>query len=66
MDKRGISPLIATVLLIVFTLVIAFMIMSWSRGQVNIITDSAGTQINVELTCNAALQKIAISNGANE
>jgi flagellin-like protein len=66
MNKKGISPLIATVLLIVFSLVIGGMIMSWGRGQVDIITDSAGTQINIELTCNAALQKIAVSNGADD
>ena len=64
MNKKGISPLIATVLLIVFALVIAGMILSWGRGQVTSITDTAGEQVNIELTCSTALQKVGISKGS--
>ena len=63
MDKKGISPLIATVLLIVFALVISGIILSWGRSQVTSITDTAGAQVNVELTCSMVLQKVGISSG---
>ena len=61
MDKRGISPLIATVLLIVFALVIAGMILSWGRGQVSDITEEAGEQIGAGLACTDILGAVSIS-----
>ena len=61
MDKRGISPLIATVLLIVFALVIAGIILSWGRGQVTEITEAAGEQVDTELACSTILAKIAVT-----
>ena len=64
MNKRGISPLIATVLLIVFALVIAGMILSWGRGQVSDITETAGEQIESELACTDILGSVYVSDSS--
>ena len=64
MNKKAISPLIATVLLIVFALVIAGIILSWGRGQVTEITEAAGEQVDIELACSTILAKVAVTTGA--
>lgn len=51
MKKRGISPVIATVLLVAMVVVIGVIIFLWFRGMTEeIITKFGGT--NIELVCN--------------
>jgi len=54
MEKRGISPVIATVLLIAIVLVIALIVFMWFRG----LTQEANTKFggeNIELACDDIL-----------
>ncbi|MHA1988098.1 MAG: archaellin/type IV pilin N-terminal domain-containing protein [Promethearchaeota archaeon] len=51
MDKRGVSPVIATVLLIAMVVVIGLIIFLWFRGMTQeAVTKFGGT--NIELICN--------------
>lgn len=57
--KRGISPLIATVLLIGFTVALAAVIMTWGLDYIKGTTDTVGKQTNKFLLCTNML-KIAV------
>jgi flagellin-like protein len=50
--KKGISPLIATVLLIAFTVAVAGIISVWLTGFAKITTSTVGSQANIEIICN--------------
>jgi flagellin-like protein len=58
MDRRGISPLIATVLIIGFTIVLAVLVITWISGTVTEQTDSTDCMVEVENTCLSAIGKI--------
>ena len=58
-SKRGISPLIATVLLIGFTVALAAVIMTWGLDYIKGTTDTVGKQTNKFLLC-ANMLKIAV------
>jgi flagellin-like protein len=51
MNKRGISPLIATVLLIGFTVVIGILVFGWIRGLTEGTIGTSGTQVETTLKC---------------
>lgn len=50
-DKRGISPLVATVLLVGFTLALAIVIWMWAGGFLEERAQKAGKVANVEISC---------------
>jgi len=54
MFKRGISPLIATVLLIGFTIVLSFVVVNWIRGSVEDQTDDPIFDVELQNICLAA------------
>ncbi len=49
--KRGISPLIATVLIIGFTVALAAVIMTWGQGFSKSMQQSTESTTNIQLTC---------------
>lgn len=51
MFKRGISPLIATVLLIGFVVAVAGVAMMWTRGFVGEIQEKRGAEATASLSC---------------
>lgn len=51
MDKKGISPLIATVLIIGFTIVLAVLVITWISGTVNNQTDSTDCMVGLQTQC---------------
>lgn len=50
-NKRGISPLIATVLLIGFVVAAAAVVMIWTRGFVEELQEKEGGQSSARLSC---------------
>ena len=54
MFKRGISPLIATVLLIGFTVILSFIIVNWIRGSIEGQTDDEIFDVELQNICLAA------------
>ena len=54
MFKRGISPLIATVLLIGFTVVLSFLVINWVKDSVNDQTDNPVFDSELQEICLAA------------
>ncbi len=50
-DKKGVSPLIATVLLIAFTVALGAVVMNWGRGFVQEQTQRAEDTTNLKLGC---------------
>lgn len=50
-NKKGISPLIATVLILGFTVALAAVIMTWGQSFTRQIQESTTQQTNVQLTC---------------
>ena len=62
MEKRGLSPVIATVLLVAMVIVIGLIIFLWVRGfQGEAITKFEGT--NIELICQEVTFEASYSNG---
>ncbi len=51
MDKKGVSPLIATVLLIAFTVAVAGIISSWLTRFTTTTSETVGSQATSELLC---------------
>jgi flagellin-like protein len=58
MDRRGISPLIATVLIIGFTIVLAVLVITWISGTVTEQTESTDCMVEVESVCLNAVGKV--------
>jgi len=56
MNKRGISPLIATVLLIGATIALAALVMIWSQNLFKSTTESTGKGIEAEMVCASDVQ----------
>ena len=50
-NKRGISPLIATVLIIGFTVALSAVVMTWGTGFVRDTTTATAEQTNLALSC---------------
>lgn len=51
MEKRGISPLIATVLLLGFTVALAAVIMTWGTGFTKKMQEQTEETANIQMTC---------------
>jgi len=56
MKKRGISPLIATVLLIGFTIVIAALVMIWGSNLVKERAEKIGAKSEAQISCAAKIE----------
>jgi flagellin-like protein len=56
MKKRGISPLIATVLLIGFVVASAAVAFIWTRGFVGEIQEKRGAEAGAQLSCSTDIQ----------
>ena len=52
-NKKGVSPLIATVLLIAFAVALGAVVMNWGRGYVEDTADSAKEKSDKELICSS-------------
>ena len=57
-SRKGISPLIATILIIGFTVALAAVIMTWGQSFVNGITASTEANTEKQLACTQVLLKI--------
>lgn len=51
MEKKGISPLIATVLILGFTVALAAMIMTWGTGFTRQMQEQTEETSNIQVTC---------------
>jgi len=51
LHKKGVSPLIATVLLIAFAVALGAIVMNWGRGYVTATTEAATETSSAELAC---------------
>jgi len=51
MERKGTSPLIAAVLLIVFTVAVGTLIMNWMTTYTKSTTESAGTETSTTMDC---------------
>ncbi len=54
-NKKGIAPLIATVLLVAFAVAIAAIVMDWNRNYVQDTSDTARIESELKVTCNLNL-----------
>ena len=66
-NKRGISPLIATVLIIGFTVALSAVVMTWGTGFVRDTTTATAEQTNLALSCaklNYQVGTVTCSGGA--
>lgn len=61
MKKKGISPLIATVLIIGFTIVLAALVIQWGGQLVDRIKGETEVTSDVNLICSAGLSQLSIS-----
>jgi len=51
MKRKGISPLIATVLLIAFVVVVAAAVFTWGQGWIASLTEGTSESSNLQLAC---------------
>lgn len=68
MNKKGVSPLIATVLIIGFTIALAAVVMTWGGGFVRSTTESTEASADLTLKCSTQVVfdvKNAVDNGDN-
>jgi len=56
--KRGISPLIATIILILILAVVASIVFIWTKSTADTQTSNAGTRINANSICNEVIPKL--------
>ncbi len=63
-DKRGISPVIATVLLIALTIVLAGIVFLWARGFVSEQIEKSGKSVDV--LCNEVVFEVSRSSVASD
>ena len=62
MGRKGVSPLIATVLLIAFAVALGAVVMNWGRSYVQDVTDDT-SRMDSELACSDASVSIPVING---
>lgn len=53
--KRGITPLVATVLIIAFTVALAIIILAWSQSLVGSMKESTETAVNIQMACTTGI-----------
>jgi flagellin-like protein len=63
MNKKGISPLIATVLIIGFTIVIAFLVITWMGGKTSDIMCQESCEIEGNQACSNFAGDLSLSSG---
>ncbi len=63
-NKRGISPLIATVLLIAFAVALGAVVMNWGRSYIESTQTSVQEQADTEITCSTNVKIAAVSVGS--
>ena len=63
-SKKGVSPLIATVLLIAFAVALGAVVMNWGRGYIQETVDFAGEKSDTEIDCSldVGLKLVEINN----
>ena len=61
MKKKGISPLIATVLIIGFVIVLAALVMQWGGGLFKSVQEETGKTSDLKITCSSGLTGLEIS-----
>ena len=61
-NKKGISPLISTVLIVGFTIVLAVLVISWINQTVNNTTDNTDCQVEAESLCLGVVGDLEMSN----
>lgn len=66
MNKRGVSPIIATVLIIGFTIVLAAMIMMWGTDLIKGIQEDTSRSSEIKLTCASKLTELTMKAKKNE
>jgi len=63
-SKRGVSPLIATVLLIAFAVALGAVVMNWGKGYVQSQAVQVETQSNAQLSCQSDIElNVYVLNG---
>jgi flagellin-like protein len=55
MNKKAISPLISTVLLVAFAVAIAAVVMDWNSSYIRDTSNTARTESETQITCNLNL-----------
>ena len=63
MFKKGISPLIATVLLIGFTIILSMIVVNWTRGTIDDQTDNPVFDVETKNICLSAARDLEFSFG---
>jgi len=61
MTKKGISPLIATVLIIGFVIVLGALVMQWGTGMFESIKKDTGVKSEVNLICSSGLSQLEVT-----
>lgn len=56
LNKRGVSPLIATVLLIAFAVALGAVVMNWGKGYVQAQAINVETKSNAQLSCQGDIE----------
>lgn len=56
MNKKGVSPIIATVLLIAFAIALGAIVMNWGKGFVEETAKDTQNKANLELSCEQQLE----------
>lgn len=64
-DKKGISPLIATVLIIGFTIVLAVLVITWISGTVEDVTDDTDCMTEAQQVCLDSVSNLDLNGVAN-
>ena len=59
-SKKGISPLIATVLIIGFVIVLAALVMQWGSGLFENIKEETSTSSEISLACSTGLTNLKV------
>ena len=63
-DKKGISPLIATVLIIGFTIVLAVLVITWISGTVEETTETTDCMTEAQQVCLDSVGSLKLSGSA--
>ena len=64
-NKKGISPLISTVLIVGFTIVLAVLVISWINETVNTATDKTDLQVELNNKCLSLVGKVDVDASYN-
>ncbi len=65
MQKKGISPLIATVLVIGFTIILAALVFQWGGEMFKDVQEETGAASEAKITCTSGLTNLDVSTETN-